>query len=748
MEDYKDFPSSGSELLRDVLTNRGWRVRDGQKNMVSVLDDCFDDDSGSQTVSAPTGTGKSLANLCSALAAGNGIVYATSTKALQNQLRQTELPNLAKDIRDVYGMSLTYAVLKGKDNYPCIHALSTMASAGDGLMEASGEQAVINAMYEKVTTNIDEGNFGELDCEDELAQLSPDTRAKLLSSKCHKVNSVWAQSIFDSMSDDVLVTPDEVLNKDWRREPVCTYTYALAYAMLADIVVTNTALLVADLNHNTGSSPVEVAQSRCFVVGRKTVIIDEAHHASSIVASSMSSEINFAEYAKVTKELAGKIKKSSTGCYKAANDAAGAFKEYDARLREVAPVKDADENVREELKGILEATSDTVTALAHDIGSEIRNGNATLEYASAFWMDYMESEDTGNINPTIAAMSKKFTGRDDFVYDVTVNLNEDTGACTTNAVPLDVSFFGSKLMGVMNTVSARYTFGRVPKNAHIIACSATIQGNLYKALGLPNCYHDVVESPFYAKRARLWVPSESTVPSPPKNWRDVEAKEARNNAVCANTVDVVNAAGGRTIVLTTSTATAHMLTDYLRQHVDVRVLSQFEGSRADNMDAFAQDETSVFVGTVGYWEGVDIPGRALSAVVIDKILFPHPGDPVSEARRKYVERNGGKAFQEVSVEHASTMIAQGFGRLVRSVDDAGLVAILDPRVSDAWYGSKVLSKIDRGTPVTRSKEVALRWLSECVSETADVDNVDGWVRIGKKPVRPGKRSAGKIKFNK
>ena len=735
-------PGSGLELARAILAYRGWDERPGQMTMIEVLDGLYAESAASsQTVSAPTGTGKSLANLCAAVASGRKVVYATSTEALQNQLRSSELPAFVRDVRELTGVEVTFAVLKGKDNYPCIHELRSLVErGGDSMLPGGdGERGILKRMLAKVDEAIDDGRFGDLDCEDDLRALSAATREKLATSKCSVAGSVWRAPLGDP--GDVLAMAGS--------DKVCTHDLAFAHALRADILVVNTALLAANVNTMSRASSPDVAPqgvSRGLARGRRAIIIDEAHHATSIVASSMSQHVSVSDLADLGSSVADAVGKASASVASAARALADRAREADESMH---PVQEASEKDRRMIGHVLDDLGPHLAGMASGL-SEMCQDTAGEATAGA-WVGGVEDalDEVRGFRSGLVTVDPM----GGYLFDVTVTADDDDGgdgSFTMHSVPLDVSFFGDLLVTEMYQGNPGVGREEDPSPACVSCCSATIPGNLVHLLGLPGGFHNEVPSPFDPKRARLWVPSEDQVPSPPKNWRDRDARAVRDGRVAEAARDVVAAAGGRCLVLTTSNAVARSLHEFLSEAVDVPVLSQFEGTRDANMARFMSESESVLVATVGFWEGVDVPGEALSAVVVDKILFPHPGDAVAAARSKYVARHGGNPFQEVSVDHAATMMAQAFGRLIRRESDCGLVAILDPRVRDARYGALVLSKIHPATPVTRDGDVALSWLRSCVAGSCDPGDVDGWSPLGapRPRARRGARSKASIKYNR
>jgi len=163
---------------------------------------------------------------------------------------------------------------------------------------------------------------------------------------------------------------------------------------------------------------------------------------------------------------------------------------------------------------------------------------------------------------------------------------------------------------------------------------------------------------------------------------------------------LLDAAGGRTLALFTSRRATEAAADALAPELPYTLLRQGDLPKGRLLEAFASDETSCLFATLGFWQGVDIPGRALSLVTIDRLPFPRPDDPLLQARR---DRAGGRAFQLVDLPRAATLLAQGAGRLIRNADDRGVVAVLDPRLATASYRGVLLSTLP---PMRRSVDLS------------------------------------------
>ena len=197
-----------------------------------------------------------------------------------------------------------------------------------------------------------------------------------------------------------------------------------------------------------------------------------------------------------------------------------------------------------------------------------------------------------------------------------------------------------------------------------------------------------VGSPFdFANQGVLYLPRN--IPEP---GRDGPSKEA-----LVELGELIDAAGGRTLALFSSWRGVEMADEHLRRvlaELPIQVITQRKGDSAGALvERFAEDPTSILLGTLSLWQGVDVPGPSCTLVAIDRIPFPRPDDPVISARAKEVDEAGGSGFMEVSLPRAALLLAQGTGRLIRSIDDRGVVAILDSRIVTRRYGSILLNSM-------------------------------------------------------
>lgn len=229
----------------------------------------------------------------------------------------------------------------------------------------------------------------------------------------------------------------------------------------------------------------------------------------------------------------------------------------------------------------------------------------------------------------------------------------------------------------------------IPESTSQIVTSATLSvgGSLVplaKTLGLDDAEMLRVESPFdYEHQARLYVAAHLPAPNDP----------AFGDAAAEEVTALVHAAGGRALVLTTSHRMVERFSEALASDGTHRLLVQGELPKRALVGEFVDDETSVLVATMGFWEGIDVPGRSLELVILDRLPFPRPDDPLWQARRERAQARGQNPFMSVDLPRAAMLAAQGAGRLIRSVHDRGVVALLDSRITRRRYGAVVVGSL-------------------------------------------------------
>jgi ATP-dependent DNA helicase DinG len=587
-------------------------------------------------VQAGTGTGKSLAYLVPALQLAadkrGPVVVSTATIALQRQLVDRDLPRLADALREPLGRTPEFAILKGRNNYLCLNKLRNgPEDEQDSLFEAPSSQ--LGAHVKRLHQWAASTTSGD---RDELVPGVPD--------------QAWRQ---------VAVTSRECLGVG--RCPFgiqCYSERARRLAAEADVIVTNHALLAIDTLGEGGILPEH-----------RVVIIDEAHELVDRVTSVASGElsayaIDFAvrrtgrladetEIARLSEAgnaltpllatLPGgrmdHLDQGLAATLAALRDAAVACA---AQVRKIAAMKDDDADPAEvtaaqtalvSLEEISVVADRMITTFDHPIA----------EREEVAWLERPEdwSDSTRPASLHVAPLEVGEVLAEHLFADKTVVLTSATLTLGGSFTPLarqwglDAAAIGDEWAGI--DVGSPFTHGR--------------SGILYIAKHLPPPTRDGLP-PEYLEE--LW--------------------------------ELIKAAGGRTLGLFSSMRAAKAAAAAMRESLPYPVLCQGDDSTMQLVKEFAADEPTCLFGTLSLWQGVDVPGPSLRLVVIDRIPFPRPDDPLASARTRAADARGGSGFMEVSANHAALLLAQGAGRLLRSMDDRGVVAILDPRLVTKRYG--------------------------------------------------------------
>jgi ATP-dependent DNA helicase DinG len=640
------------ELLATAVEAVGGAERPGQVSMAEAVQKAIR--TGDHlAVQAGTGTGKSLAYLVPALRhaveTGKTVVVSTATIALQRQLVDRDLPRLAKALKKSLGREPTFAILKGRRNYLCLHRLDTGApeEPDDGAMLF--DAFAVSALGRNVKRLFEWSSETETGDRDELVPGVTD--------------QAWRQ---------VSVAAKECLGKD--KCPFgtdCFAERARAEAGRADLVVTNHALLAID-----------ALQGYQVLPEHDVVIIDEAHELVDRVTSVATSELTAGMVAAAVKRCGRQI----------SEDIVDRLEEASEGLRQIyddLPQGRLDD-LPQPLDAVLKVTRDAAHACMSALGPErSADVNATTSRRQAVAL-LEEIHDTAV--RLLDAFDFKDGQRRDVVWLSSDMIGGNPRPPTLRVAPLGVAgLLRERLFGECTTVltSATLTLGG-SFDALARQWGLPVEsGPSQKAEGTatdvaPPADNETlhwagmdVGSPFmHDKSGILYVARHLPPPG----------RDGLQPAFLDELEGLVNAAGGRTLGLFSSMRAAKQAAEALRDRVEHPILCQGEDSTSLLVSKFAADEATCLFGTLSLWQGVDVPGSSLQLVVVDRIPFPRPDDPLASARQRAVEARGGNGFLTVAATHAALLLAQGAGRLLRSNDDRGVVAILDSRLATARYG--------------------------------------------------------------
>ena len=665
-----------SELLATAVESLGGSERRGQVTMAEAVGNALS--TGEHlAVQAGTGTGKSLAylvpSLRHAVATGGTVVVSTATIALQNQLVDRDLPRLAAALKPQLGVSPSHAILKGRGNYLCLHRV------GSGPVdEVDPEEVVTEELFDLPLGG--ESTAARPPRESSPRDTGPDSRLGQEISRLHD----WAQETDTGDRDDL---PRGVSDAAWRQVSVtsreclgqlcpvfseCFAELAKQEAGRADVVVTNHALLAIDAMTDVSVLPEHDA-----------VVIDEAHELSDRVTGVTTAELTGAAVIQAARRAAKLVDQQTADRMVAAGEGLAGLVELCPEGRwdllpegadlALAAVRQTAENCRSAVPGPKPGEASGDPQGASDRQKTLAALDEVAEAADRMLSSYerpvterleivwMSEEDRRGRILRVAPLSVAGLLRARLFAESTVIL---TSATLT---------IGGKFDGLAATWGLPPASSARPDPATAVALEppSDDDASSLRWTGLD------AGSPFdYRRNGILYVASHLPAPG----------REGTSPAAGDELVDLVTAAGGRTLGLFSSMRGARAAAELLRERLDTPVLCQGEDSTANLVRKFAADEETTLVGTLSLWQGVDVPGRSLSLVVIDRIPFPRPDDPLLSARQRAVGARGGNGFLAVAGNHAALLLAQGVGRLLRRTDDKGVVAVLDSRLVTARYG--------------------------------------------------------------
>jgi ATP-dependent DNA helicase DinG len=618
--------------------------RDGQIEMAEAVANALSD-RHHLLVQAGTGTGKSLAYLVPALVHGKKVLVATATLALQRQLVERDLPRVKEALEKEIGRTISYAVYKGVGNYLCLQKMN----ADDGT--ADSEVLVDISSLEKDARRLREwaakpGISGDRDD-------APDVDRR-----------VW---LANSTSGRECVGADEC-----RFGSECFAVNAKAKAQMADIVVTNHTLLA-----------IEIVDSHPILPERDAVILDEAHEFMDRTTQAVTEELTSGRVSRaatmVRRHMPGKL---ADAFLKSADGFADAMDEYGQEYR----IRTDEERKLNELPDALAAPVRKIKEAAEAVIASINADSEIVDPDSL--ADRARVKGAVNEVKTTAQKMMRMGEGQVLWYEPTFS--------TLYLAPLAVShvlrenlFTQTPVIATSATLTVGKSFDPIARSLGILATSESEnESDEESPLDPSNVQMLDVGSPFdFANQGMLYLPRE--IPEP---GREGPSKEA-----LVELGELIDAAGGRTLALFSSWRGVEMADEHLRRVLAELPISIITQKRGDSVGAlverFANDPTSILLGTMSLWQGVDVPGPSCTLVAIDRIPFPRPDDPVMSARAAEADAAGGSGFMQVSLPRAALLLAQGTGRLIRSIDDRGVVAILDSRIINKRYGSILLNSM-------------------------------------------------------
>jgi ATP-dependent DNA helicase DinG len=602
---------------------------------------------GTLVAEAGTGTGKTFAYLVPALLAGGKVLISTGTKALQDQVFRKDLAA----VRSALALSLDIALLKGRQNYVCLHRLARAQAEGQfaSRQDAAHLRAIVR--FARVSASGDRSELAD------VPEHAP----------------IWPA---------VTSTRENCLGQECAHFEECFVYRARRAAQAADVVVVNHHLFFADLAMKDDAIGD-------FLPAADTVVLDEAHQLPKIAGEFFGTGFSLAQVADLATDA------RALGLAKAADGAAW--------VELARAVEQAIRVLRLALaEGGLQAGARLALARVrnrHGIGAALAALDAPLAtLAAAISANGGRDAELDALGPRAAVLREQIGAwRDALAADAEAQADDMVRW-------IGASAHGASFNATPLAPGATFARLRAQQTQAWILTSATLTlagrfDRFLADIGLPEATTRRWESPFdFARQALLYLPQRMPSPLDPDFPEQV--------ADCA--WPVIAASGGRAFVLCTTLRAVERVAERLRaraQAAGLPLLVQGAGTRRALLDAFRRAGNAVLVGSVSFWEGIDVRGEALSLVVIDKLPFAPPDDPVIEARIRRLRALGRNPFTEYQLPQAVTLLQQGVGRLIRDERDRGVLMILDERLVTKSYGRIVLASLPPFAR-TRSEEEA------------------------------------------
>ena len=633
--------------LNAAIESIGGAPREGQVAMAEAVAGALAD-RHHLVVQAGTGTGKSLAYLVPALVHGKKVLVATATLALQRQLVERDLPRIKESLENELGRDLTFAVYKGVGNYLCLQKMNDSVADPDGeiLMEVGTlekDQKRLRAWAQTAGVSGDRDDAPDVD------------------------RRVW---FANSVSGRECVGKDECAFGS-----KCFSAIAKTKAQSADVVVTNHTLLA-----------IEIVDSHPILPERDAIILDEAHEFMDRTTQAVTEELT-----------AGGVERAAAMANKhLGSKASQAFKKAADLFAEA--MADFAQDVRSD-----PSKGGRLDSLPSQLEAPVRK----VKDASAAVLA-MISADSEVIDSDVMAQRARVKGATQEVQTIVTKMLKpakgqvmwfEPNFSTLYLAPLSVSHVlrdnlltKSPVIATSATLTIGKSFDAVARQIGFVVGSEADEHDQSSyqddEINPANVQMLDVGSPFdFASQGMLYLPRHLQEPG-----RDGPGFDALTELG-----ELIEAAGGRTLALFSSWRGVEMADEHLRKvlaDLKLPIITQRRGDSVGPLvDRFAKDPRSILLGTISLWQGIDVPGPSCTLVVIDRIPFPRPDEPVMAARSAEADQAGGSGFMQISLPRAALLLSQGTGRLIRSIDDRGVVAILDSRIITKRYGSTLLNSM-------------------------------------------------------
>jgi len=621
-------------------------------------------------VEAGTGTGKTFAYLVPALLCGSRVLISTGTRTLQDQLFSKDLPLVAAAL----GRPARIALLKGRTNYLCRYRLARIGPGGEQL---TLDTAASDGATATTDTDSDDGATSLGTMLARIQRWSRTTRQGDLAEVRGLSDShpVWPQ---------VTSTRDNCLGNKCPEISRCHVAVARREALDADIVIVNHHLLLADLAlKEDGFGDILGAAD--------SIILDEAHQIPDLATQFFGANVSSRRIENLLKEI-----HTEAASYLAHIPSDSDAGELVASI--VAAVRGV-EQAQQQLSASLPARTGRfpLAEMGVQLNAQVDDLAHSVQTLEGKLSDLRDDSPLAQLGERVGDLVLSL--------DRIANLDDIEGVRAVEVTPRS---FSLSLMPF--DISARFLSLLQSRRCGWIFTSATLSlgedfTHFTGRLGLVESPTLKIDSPFdYPRQSLLYLPAGLPEPASPKYV----------SAVIETALPLIDAARGGAFILFTShralsQGAALLRSCWSREESPYKLFVQGEAPRERLLKEFREDGNGVLLGTTSFWEGVDVKGEALRLVIIEKLPFASPDDPLVKARIDHLQATGGNAFRDYQLPEAALALKQGVGRLIRSEEDYGTVVICDPRMMGRGYGKVLLAALPAMSP-TRDRDEAMRFI--------------------------------------
>ncbi|MBU66267.1 MAG: helicase [Cupriavidus sp.] len=684
----------------------GYRPRASQQKMAEAVAKAIAEND-TVIVEAGTGTGKTFAYLVPAMLWGGKVILSTGTKNLQDQLFLRDIPT----VRHALNVPVSVSLLKGRANYLCHYHLER--AQANGRLASKQDAAWLRdiARFAMTTSTGDKAELAAVPENAPVWQMVTSTRDNCLGSECPHYKE-------------------------------CFVMRARKEAQQADVVVVNHHLFFADVVlRDTGMAEL--------LPTANTVIFDEAHQLPETATLFFGETLSTSQLLELARDTVAEGLSHARDAVdwvalgapleRAARDLRLAFGKDNARM--ALGQIDADPRTREPFYETLDALEEALSGFVEALESQAERAE-TLEQCHRRAVELMQRltawrDDGAVAAPMPAALADQSLDLQSGQASDRASLSDAPGKNAPDSPPAKPVPLGPDTVRWVEVFSHTVQLHRTPLSIAPIftrqregqprawvftSATLSVKGNFthYAAqLGLDKDRSLTLPSPFdYAKQGLLYVPRDMPPPQSPQF----------TEAVVEKALPLIEAAGGRTFLLCTTLRAVQKASDMLydlfaERGINLPLLVQGQASRTELLDRFRQLGNAVLVGSQSFWEGVDVRGEALSLVIIDKLPFAPPDDPVLAARMEVLQKKGLSPFAVHQLPHAVITLKQGAGRLIRSESDRGVLAICDTRLVEKPYGRQIWQSLP---PFTRTREAdtVIRFLTDLRKPAIELEGRD------------------------